>query len=304
MPGEPAAGESSAWELMLGEMVKGYSVPGPDPRQAEWIARTDDAIAKEMRALLHHASFQALESVWRGLFFLIRRVETGENLKIYLMDLPHSELRESGLGDSGRALGQEQWGAVAGLYYFGQNEEETLARIAGMAQDAGAPFLAGLAPEMVGLTGAFEDLRRSLKAQWIGLALPRFLLRLPYGEATLQTESFAFEEMPATPEHEWYLWGHPALACAYLLAEAFARDGWRMRPGSGEIGGLPAHVYQRDGEAVLKPCAEVVLTENAATTLMGRGFMPLASIQGTDRVRLVRFQSVAHPFAPLAGKWQ
>jgi len=233
--------------------------------------------AGEMRGLLHHASFQALESVWRGLYFLTRRVRTGERLKIHLMDLPHADLVGSGLGDLGRALDRESWAAIAGLYFFSRDEEETLARIAGMAQDAGAPFIAGIAPEIVELTGAFENLRGSLKAQWIGLALPRFLLRLPYG---------AFEEMPLP------LWGHPALLCACLLAEAFERDGWRMRPAGGEIGGLP------------KPCVEEFLTEDAAAMLLDRGFMPLASIQGTDRVRLVRFQSVARPNAPLAGKWK
>jgi type VI secretion system protein ImpC len=303
-PAEPVPPHDRAWNQMLREMTKGYTSSGPDPRQAEWVARTDATIASEMRALMHHARFQSLEAAWRGLHFLVRRVETGENLKIYLMDLPHAELAAGGLGDLGRALDQEPWSVVAGLYYFGAREEELLARIAGMAQDAGAPFLAGLAPEMVGLSDAFESLRASLKAQWIGLALPRFLLRLPYGEATLETESFAFEEMPTPPEHERYLWGHPALVCACLLADAFERDGWQMRPGSGEIEGLPAHVYQSDGEAELKPCAEILLTDAAAEVLVERGFMPLASRKGTDRVRLLLFQSLAKPNAPLAGRWQ
>jgi type VI secretion system protein ImpC len=77
-----------------------------------------------------------------------------------------------------------------------------------------------------------------------------------------------------------------------------------MRPGAvQEIDGLPAHTYREDGEVQLKPCAEVLLTEDAAEILLDRGIMPLASIKGTDRVRLVRFQSVAAPPAPLAGRW-
>ena len=303
-PADPPPARESAWNQMLREMTKGYTSSGPDPRQAEWVARTDATIASEMRSLMHHPRFQSLEAAWRGLHFLVRRVETGENLKIYLLDLPHAELSAGGLGDLGRALDQEPWSVVAGLYYFGAQEEELLARIAGMAQDAGAPFLAGLAPEMVGLSDAFESLRASLKAQWVGLALPRFLLRLPYGEATLETESFAFEEMPTPPEHERYLWGHPALVCACLLADAFERDGWQMRPGGGDIEGLPAHVYQSDGESELKPCAEILLTDAASEILVERGFMPLASLKGTDRVRLLLFQSLAKPNAPLAGRWQ
>jgi type VI secretion system protein ImpC len=295
----------STWDRMLREITKPYSEPGPDPRQPEWIARTDESITGEMRALLHDPTFQSLESAWRGMHFLVRRVETGENLKIYLLDLPHQVLAAGGLGDLGRTLAQESWAAIAGLYYFGRGEEELLARIAGMAQEAGAPFIGGLAPEIVGLSGVFEHLRESLKANWLGLAMPRFLLRLPYGEATLETEAFAFEEMPAPPEHESYLWGHPALACVCLLAQAFERDGWRMIPGSiSEIDSLPAHVYKEpDGESELKPCAEVLLTEDAAEVLLDRGFIPLASLKGTDRVRVVRFQSMAKPNAPLAGKW-
>ncbi len=295
----------SDWDKMLHEITKLYAEAGPDPRQAEWIARMDDQIAREMCAVLHHPAFQSLEAAWRGMHFLVRRVDTDENLKIYLLDLPQADLVAGGLGDFARALEQESWGALAGLYYFDRSDEGTLARMAGMAQEAEAPFLAGLAPGIVGLTGVFEELRDSLKARWVGLALPRFLLRLPYGAGTMETETFAFEEMPSPPQHERYLWGHPAIACAFLLAQAFERDGWHMRPGSvSEIEGLPAHVYQIDGESELKPCAEVLLTENAADILLERGFMPLATVKGTDHIRVVRFQSVARPLAPLAGKWE
>ena len=165
-------------------------------------------------------------------------------------------------------------------------------------------MIAGLAPEVVGLAGIFPDLRRSPDARWLGLALPRFLLRLPYGHSTSEIESFAFEEMPAAPEHQRYLWGHPAAACACLLGETFSRHGWSMQPGEvNTVEGLPLHVYQAEGESQLKPCAEVLLTEEAATLLLERGFIPLVSIKGTDRVRVLRFQSVAEPLASLRGRW-
>ena len=301
-PPRAAAAKVSDWDQMLRQITAPYAVPKEDPRQRELIARTDAAIEGEMRALLHRQDFQALEAAWRGLHFLVRRIETGENLKIYLMDLPHDEIVGSGLGDLARALQTESWSVIAGLYYFGAEEEETLSRIAALAEDANAPFLAGLAPEVVGLDAVFKNLRTTLKARWLGLALPRFLLRLPYGKETSETESFAFEEMPTPPKHEWYLWGHPAIACAYLLAAAFERAGWQMTPGSvREIEGLPAHVYRVDGEAEVKPCAEVLLTDDAAEVLLDRGFMPLASVKGTDRVRLVRFQSIGGTV--LGGKW-
>lgn len=306
-PSPPKPPKRSDWDQMLHELVAPYAVPGDDPRKAEMIAQTDRAIAGEMRAVLHHPQFQSLESAWRGLYFLVRRLETGENLRVYLLDLPHAELTSANLR---RAVGEVEWALLAGLYYFGPQDEDALKELSFVARIAGAPLVAGLAPDVVGLDQAFGELRQSAYARWIGLAMPRFLLRMPYGKNASETETFVFEELftgaelAKEPEHERYLWGHPAIACAYLLGEAFTRFGWHMRPGAvQEIDGLPAHSYRKDGESQLKPCAEVLLTEDAAETLLDRGFMPLASIKNSDRIRLVRFQSVADPPAHLAGRW-
>ena len=313
-PQTAAPARSSDWDRMLGEMVSKYTEPKPDPRQPELIAQTDAAITGEMREVLHHPAFQSLEAAWRGLYFLVRRLETGEDLKIYLMDLaPEDLFTAEGLGALRRVavyegtgtIGASPWALIAGLYSFSGEHEGVLAQIAAIAQSAGAPFLSGLGPSVVGLKGVFEELRRSAPARWVGLAMPRFLLRLPYGKNTDETETFAFEEMPEASEHERYLWGNPAIACAYLLGESFSRYGWEMRPGVlRDIDGLPLHVYQSEGEKHLKPCAEVLLTEEAAEVLMERGFIPLASLKDTDRVRVVRFQSIAMPSAPLAGRWE
>ncbi|HWC99842.1 MAG TPA: type VI secretion system contractile sheath large subunit [Candidatus Sulfopaludibacter sp.] len=296
----------STWDRMLSEVVGKYATENPDLRRPAWLARIDDAITGEMRVLLHHPEFQALEAAWRGLYFLVRRLETGEELKIYLMDLPQEELTAgTGLADLARAFDGDPLAVVAGLYAFGKSDEAALQRVAALAQNANAPVLAGLSPDVVGIEEVFGDLRSSLSARWIGLALPRFLLRLPYGEATDSAETFSFEEMPTPPQHQRYLWGNPSIALAYLLGEAFTRHGWRMRPGLvQDIDNLPLHVYKVDGASEVKPCAEVLLTETSAELLLDRGFMPLATMKGTDRVRLVRFQSVAKPAKALAGKWE
>jgi len=153
-------------------------------------------------------------------------------------------------------------------------------------------------------TRAWEALRRLPEAAYLGLALPRFLLRLPYGAATDPTERFEFEEMDTVPEHKHYLWGNPAFACAYLIAQAFSENGWDLRPGAvGEIENLPLHVYREKGESRITPCAEVLLTEQAAETILDRGFMPLLSFKSQDRIRLARFQSLTEPPSPLAGRW-
>ena len=93
------------------------------------------------------------------------------------------------------------------------------------------------------------QLRRSPEARWLGLALPRFLLRLPYGKDTSPIEAFPFEEMPES-EHSAYLWGNPAFFCAQLIGQSFEAHGWDLaRRLARRIDNLPMHVYREDGEA-------------------------------------------------------
>ena len=314
-----AALARSAWDQMLRDIVARYAVAKPDPRQPKYLAQTDAAITGEMRGVLHHADFQNLEAAWRGLCFLVRRLPTGENLKLFAWDMPKAELtsheglallRRIAVEEAAGTPGGARWAVIAGLYFFGPEHESALAQIAAIARWAGAPFVSGVAPDVAGLAqtqafkGLFGTLRRSSDAAWIGLAMPRFLLRLPYGAKTVTTEEFDFEEMPTPAEHERYLWANPAIACAYLLGDAFSRYGWKMSPGViSQIDGLPLHVYEEGGESLLKPCSEVLLTDRDVELLLSRGLMPLVWMKDSDRVRLARFQSVADPPQPLAGPW-
>jgi type VI secretion system protein ImpC len=127
---------------------------------------------------------------------------------------------------------------------------------------------------------------------------------LPYGKDTGRIEQFDFEEMPHAPVHQDYLWGNPAFICAVLLAQAFNEERWQMRPGTVlDVGGLPVHSYRENGELQVKPCAEVWLTVDAIEAILDQGLIPLASVKGRDDARLVRFQSLAGPLRPLAGRW-
>lgn len=317
------------FQAVLREIVAPYVEPRPDPQRPELVAQVDQAISGQMRALLHHPAFQALEAAWRALFFLVRRLPTDVNLKIFLLDIAKPELAADLIATFEllveQSPGAEPWTVLAGNYTFDESADDAqlLARMAAVARHAGAPFLAAASTRLLGCdsldaapaprqwhqdketTESWAAVRRLPQAGWLGLALPRFLMRLPYGKQTAPAEMFAFEEFSAAPNHEDYLWANPALACAYLLAEAFAESGWDMRPGEiNEISGLPAHVYRADGESHLKPCAEALLSEDAAEAILDRGLMPLVSVKGADAIRLVRFQSIAIPAAALAGRWR
>jgi type VI secretion system protein ImpC len=130
------------------------------------------------------------------------------------------------------------------------------------------------------------------------------LLRLPYGKKTSPLESFDFEEMSDPPVHDEYLWGNPAFAVALALAQSFADAAWEMRPETAaQLEKLPIHVYEVDGQTESKPCAEVLLTEEAVERMLEEGLIPLVSFKNRDSVRVVRFQSIAAPPRALAGQW-
>jgi type VI secretion system protein ImpC len=91
----------------------------------------------------------------------------------------------------------------------------------------------------------------------------------------------------------------------YLLARVFTYYGWDLRPGVIlDIERLPLHLYKVQGEIRVKPCAEVVLTDRVAETILEKGLMPLLSFRNQDKVRLARFQSIADPLTHLAGRWR
>lgn len=315
-----------------------HSVSAPDPRQPEVLGVMDRAITQLMRAVLHNRDFQALEAAWRATFLLVRGLETGSGLKIYLFDIAKEELaadlcsakdlRETQayrllVEKSVETPGAEPWAIIVGNYGFGVDDDnkdaEFLSRMAQVARRAGAPFLAEGNPRLAGCDSLLEEnswktlseapaawskLRHAGEADAIGLALPRFLLRLPYGKETSSLESFDFEEFSDAPVHDDYLWGNPAFVVALLLAQSFSESGWAMRPGArSSLVGLPLHVYRQNGESEVKPCAEVLLTDEAVDKILAAGLMPLVSFKRRDEVRLARFQSIGDPPRALAGRW-
>src|SRR5260221_10357036 len=231
----------------LKRAVAPHVVPREDPEVQEQVARAQSEAGVVMRTILHHQSFQALEAAWRALFMLVRGLDTDGELKLYVFDATLRELAADPDGTAKLLTGQkEPWAVICGNYVFGQSEGDAqqLGRLGSMAREAGAPFLAeAIPPSGAEAAPHWQSLRHSPEAHWIGLALPRFLLRLPYGKETSAVESFEFEEMPKSV-HQDYLWGNPAFCCALLLGQAFETYGWNLRPGvHRQIDGLPLHVY-------------------------------------------------------------
>jgi predicted component of type VI protein secretion system len=249
----------------------------------------DAALGERMRGLLHHPRFQAVEAAWRGLDFVIRSESGDESgARIRIAHFPKSEaardlLSAKSLGETRMhaLLSARKWRAVIGLYEFGPDgaDIEFLGRMALLGAHIGAPFVV---EGSVDMGDHWEELRAIPEASYLGLALPRFLLRLPYGARTSAIDSFPFEEMPAPPVHGHYLWGNPALAFLTLLTSGGALN----------LEGLPLHTYQDDADWHATPCAEVWMTETQVLSLIDLGMMPLVSFRDSDRVRLAGFRAI------------
>jgi type VI secretion system protein ImpC len=320
-PTEPSRTTSPA-ELAnrLIQQIVGSNVPSAEPQRSQLTALAEAELSARLRAILHHPDFQALEATWRGLDFLARNVT--EEVKLFMIDIRASELSSvlsaEGLAKSViyRQLEKLQPAVVLGLYTFGPKDRVLLGKIAVLANTCQTAFVAGASPSLVGCA-SFETqpdssdwsvespeelekslaLRRMPEAVHLGLALPRFLLRQPYGKGSDSIEAFPFEEMPKEPEHESYLWGNPAFLCGHLLAELFAAQGPELEvDGSGgEVGGLPIHTFTSKGETQVKPCAEAWLNERAADAILKRGIMPVLSVRGRDAVQLLTLRAISDP---------
>ncbi len=338
---QASLGDERSWQRFVEETVAPYLVPDTDPRQPERLAQVERAMSDLMQTLLHHPDFQHLEAAWQGLTCLTQRLELSTQLKLFILDISKEELaKDLSQGKDARPSklarvlieqaegtpGGHPWAVVAGNYTFDPTSEDItlLGHLAKLAQQAGAPFLAQASSTFIGCHSLaktpdpedwqemsqsapqadWQSLRNRPESSSVGLALPRFMVRLPYGSETEPIETWTFEEMGSPPVHEEYLWGNPIFSCLELIGKAFTEADWNGRPGLFlEVEGLPLHIFAQEGESRTQPCAEVLLTERTAEIILDKGFMPLLTLKDQDIIRLARFQSIADPLKPLAGRW-
>jgi len=275
---EQIAGGGDPFDQYVKELARAHSAP---PKKS---ADPTAALTERMNSMLHHPRFQTLESAWRGLDFAIRQMDDAV-ARVHIVQFSQDDLAADLASDNLRGtrlytlLHSRRWTAAIGLHSFDEAQIELLARVALVAADAGVPYLAQGSPAF-----SWELFSDIPEASHVGLALPRILLRLPYGPHTSPIESFAFEEMSGAPVHAHYLWGNAAFGCLAVLARADADDL--------NLDHLPAHTYKKDSEWVMTPCGEFFMTETQVLALIDRGLMPLVSYKDRPLVRLAGFRAV------------
>jgi type VI secretion system protein ImpC len=305
----PADGAASI-DALLRDVIGPFVVPAAKPEKAALLNTLDAAIADGMRAVLHQADFQATESLWRGVDFLLRRLETGPMLQVHLIDLSAEEFAaDLSAGDDLADTGLYQllveqpsqtkdggYTFVAGLYQFEATPPHTelLGRMAKIAQAAGATFFTAMAVDDLAnpkkpphplVAEAFEALRAMPEAKKLSLLGPRFLLRHPYGKRSDPISSFSFEEFNAADGLAGMLWGHPAL----LALTALAGQG-----GTPTVNDLPFHHFvDADGDSIALPSTERYMSTAAVSALSAYGIGALVAHKGEPTVRLSGLGGIA-----------
>ena len=239
------------------------------------ISDIDKLISDQLNEVMHHEDFQKLEGSWRGLHYLVNKSETGEKLKIRVMNVSKKDL----LKDMERAsefdqsslfkkiyeeefgmFGGASYGAMIGDYEFSNHPQDLalLEKISQVAAAAHAPFLSAAAPQLFNFDSFTElgeprdmakifqsveyakwkSFRESEDSRYVALAMPHILMRLPYGKDNVPVESFDFEEQVDGTTHKQYLWGNAAYALGTRLTEAFAKYHWCAAIRGVEGGGL------------------------------------------------------------------
>jgi len=301
----------------------------------QMLAELDRRLSQQLDVILHNEQFQKLESAWRGVKFVVDRTDFRQNIKIEILSVTKDELLtdfedspevvKSGLyrhvysAEFGQFGGQPV-AAIVSAFDFDQSGQDVklMQYMASVGAMSHAPVIGGTAPQMFGvdknedvanlkdLQSIFEgpkyarwnSFRESEDARYFGLTVPRFLLRLPYGQNTVPVKAFNYDEQ-ADGKTENYLWGSAAFAFATRLTESFAKYRWCpniIGPQSGgAVENLPIHTFESMGQLQSKIPTEVLVSDRREYELAEQGFIALTMRKGSDNASFFSANSVQKP---------
>ena len=303
------------------------------------VAEIDKKLSEQVNAIIHNEEYQQLESAWRGLHHLVNNTETDEQLKIRVMTISKKDLGKTLRKFEGAAwdqspifkklyeeefgqFGGEPYGCLVGDYHFNHSapDVELLGEMAKVAAAAHAPFITGADPSLMQFDSwqelanprdltkitstpeyaAWNSLRNSEDSKYLGLTMPRFLGRQPYGANSNPVEEFAFEENTGNAESANFAWVNAAYGMATNINRSFKEFGWCSRIRGVESGGtvdnLPTHTFPTDDGGVDMKCpVEIGISDRREAELAKGGLMPLIHRKNTDMAAFIGAQSLHNP---------
>jgi type VI secretion system protein ImpC len=288
-----------------------------------YITQIDEKMSEQLDAILHHEEFQALEARWRGLDYLLSQSDINANIKVELLDVSKEDLQadfEDAPDTTNSGLyqhvytqeydtpGGEPFSVMISDYEFDKTPQD-IALIREMSKVASAshcPFIANVGPEFFDKTSfdevmkikdmkstmekaeyiRWQSFRKTEDSRYISLVMPKFLLRLPYGDETVKVKSFGYRESVVLNQHKRYLWGAASFAFGANMARSFKKNGWTLNIRGPESGGklecLPLHQYNPGSGVQTKIPTEISIPETREVMFAELGFVPLSYYKNTD----------------------
>jgi type VI secretion system protein ImpD len=287
----------------------------------ELSAHIDSCINTQINSILHTASFQQLESSWRGAWQLA--TQASASIPIRLLNITSRELHK----DLTTVIDYDQthlfkqivsmeydhpggtpYGLIICDYYFSHkiNNEcidsiSLLTQLAKIGSAAFTPIISGLSAQFLGLDcftqlNVSPDYHRLLQqtqyqrwqqlchqqtSRYLGLTLPRTLMRVPYNQQTTLINQFFTETIQ---HHNDYLWGNACYYYATNILRCFQKTGWFIESKgyinkqlSGQYSPERREYVNTDGIALCaKTIAEYALTLPQEQALSDIGLLPLS----------------------------
>lgn len=335
---------------VLSEMQEGDLVINKDSVN-ESIARIDAELTLAVNQVLHYPRFRELEGVWRAVADLESATDFGRNVILAIWDVTKSELNDDisqNVADWTNSElfgvlytreydqhGGSPYGALVGLYEFDQYDKDLgfLKGMASICKQSHVPFVGSASPAAFGranfeevaqlkdvegeLDRSWNSFRREEASAYIGLTLPRYLVRAPYERLPLREIGMDFtekdpaemtpdelksmtdkeelaEELRRTRERR-YVWGSSAMLFAQNLVRSFQSSGWcqyiRGIDSGGTVKGLPRLARDPITDE-LEPPVECVIPDNLEYSMAKAGFIPLVWEKGTTKATFFSAQSV------------
>jgi type VI secretion system protein ImpC len=303
------------------------------------IGEIDLSMSAQLNAILHAPEYQELEASWRGLWMLVRAADANAGVKVRFLNISKRELSRTMRKFRGNAwdqspifkriyeeefgqFGGEPYALLVGDYTFDHRADDVvlLGDIAKIAAAAHAIFIAAAAPSLFQMSSwaeianprditrifstpeyvSWRALREQEDARYVGLCMPRFLARLPYGTSTDPLDVFAFEEDSESDDQSGLLWGNAAYAFAANVARAFALYGWCVRIRGIDRGGvvedLPVlHHHTADGDVDRRTVTEICISERRDLELASCGLIPLVHRKNSNVAAFISAQSLQKP---------
>ncbi len=292
----------------------------------------DTKINSLCNAIIHHERFQQLEASWRGIALLIAAKKHDQHVIIKFlplsfaaftrdltraMEFEHTLLFNKIYTAEIDLPGGQPYGLIIADYYFHHHVQhcQLLNVMAKIAAASLVPFISSLHPRFLGIDAyqdlpvplnltsyikqeefqPFNRLRLKDESRFLGLCLPRVLIRAPYDKM----QHPWFTEL--THQHQDYCWGNPSFFYAKMVIQNYQQTRWfadTQGVHSQHLEGGIASVLERDYfscdklKAWPKIATEILITDNMVREFSEVGLLPLQDNQLINKIVFHSSQSI------------